>query len=259
MQYVSFRSLLSVLFAALSLTGCVSADPAVVKSMTLQLMQKKDYKLPNWFPIHKNPRVGDFAEYQGIDGSRTRAEILSQKGDLYEVANTFLKSMHENPAVAKTLEDIVTSCFVTTTGYCQEAYVFDKETGKRFPLQVAGPGDHFYVENPQLVVTEKPFEETIQTPVGEKKISQVMVLSTKVSVTGVSMNMTATYLMHQDVKFQVVRYRFVNAMKIQPVTVIRTLQNYAPGDPAQKWVIDMVLGKLENHEYETGSDLVRSN
>lgn len=258
MKYVFFRSLLSVLFAALSLTGCVSADPAAVKAMVLQIMQT-DSRAPNWFPIHKKPRVGDFAEYQGIDGSRTRTEILSQKGNLYEVANIFLKVVNDNPAAAKTLEDIVISCFVTTTGYCQEAYVFDKETGKRFPLQVAGPGDHFYVESPQLVVTEKPFEETIQTPVGEKKISQVMVLSTKVSVTGVSMNMTATYLMHPDVKFQVVRYRFVNAIKIQPVTVIRTLQSYAPGDPAQKWVIDMVLGKLENHEYETGSDLVRSN
>jgi len=258
MKYASSRVIILVFLAALHLIGCVSADPAIMKAKVLQILQR-DRRAPNWFSIHKNPKVGDFAEYQGLDGSLTRTEILSQKGNLYEVANIVLKVVNHTPKTAKIMEDIVLSCFVTITGYCQEAYIFDKETGKKFSIQVAKPGDDFYVEYPQPIDTEKVFGETIITPVGEKKISQVMVRTTKVYAAGVSMNMTATYLIHPDVKFQVVRIRFINAMKLQPVTVVHTLQNYIPGDPVQKRIIDFVLGKLEKQEYQNGSDLIRQN
>lgn len=243
-------SLLSLLLVAT--TGCITNS--LLKSMIRQNLSQNG-TFPNWIGIHKNPKVGDFAEHQALDGSVIRYEILSQKGPYYEISQRHVNASGS----ASVLLELSFNLIVDKNGNAQEGYVVDLTSGERDRIRIAGPGENGYVSNVEVVTNRRLLPESVVTPAGEFAISEFRVYEYYLYQNGVLVKGTQTQLIHPDVKFQIVRLRAGASTEFPAVTVVRTIASFAPGDPVQKRVIDFLLGKLEKQEYTNGSDLIRQN
>lgn len=129
---------LILVFLSFLTSGCIS------NGMFREAMLQNGF-VPNWVGLHKNPKVGDFSEYRGMDGSVFRLEVLSEKDGLYEVAQTTLESS------SSVLKEFSFNLFVDRDGNVTKADMVELATGQRDPIKVATPGKSGYIHSSRSV------------------------------------------------------------------------------------------------------------
>ncbi|PJZ47973.1 hypothetical protein [Leptospira saintgironsiae] len=196
----------------------------------------------NWIPIHSNPKVGDFAVYQGLDGTKTKVEIMSQKGAIFEVKNTFL----ETSSLLHFMKDYEEHLFIDKEGYAKEGFMIEISTSRKITKRVANEKDVGYIPNPKSFGVKKT-NLTITTKAGTFKIDSIIVIA-KDFANG---KFNAMYFISPQAKFGMVQSRVVGSADLQ----LDTLATLISGNN----LVGYIVGEFGKLNFKEGADLVESN
>ena len=246
MMHSQKRQFLLLLIGPFLLTGCLSS---MIKNII------KDSPVPNWIGIHENPRVGDYAIHRQKNGNLVRYEIMSEEGELYEVSQRFIKTT----LVTSTLKTFSVNVFVDKNGYVKKAFFVDLKSKKRDRLKVARTGDLGYIEDPKVVHNKNIITTEVVTEAGTFMVDRFRVFNFNIYKNGVKVRATQIQLIHPKAKFQVVSLRVTAETRMEAAKVLSMMVKFIPGDPVSKYLINFLLGKLEQNEYHNSAELIKMN
>lgn len=126
------KKVLLILFSALliSQAGCLGS---LIKSSA------KDTPLNNKMLLHRNARVGDFAVFQGANGTaQVKMKIIAKTGGLYLIRT---KTGYVLPGVGFR-NTLTIDVYTDWRGNIKKGYLIDGS--EKIPLKVAAPGQNEY-------------------------------------------------------------------------------------------------------------------
>ena len=156
----------------------------------------------NWIPLHKNPKVGDYAIYENDKkDEKYRLEIISIKKGQVHVRKSWIKP----PSFGGSLVDNDLNFISNSKGLVSKAYFENKKDGKIVILKIAKNGDPQFIKNtvPQDLIKE------ISTKKGTLKVEKSISFSNiEIKSSNVSKHSYLFYL-NPKVKFRLVRMEFI--------------------------------------------------
>ena len=227
-----------------SILGCATV---VVKSM-------QEAPIHNWMYLHPDYKVGDYAVFETIDNAqKMKFEIASIEDSLIEVKMSWLQTK----AIVSFLSDFSYHLFLDENGYVQTAFLYDKKSGRKRPLRVAGPGDHNYIKDPRSVLLKR--KETITTKAGTFKIENVIIFNQNISNFAITAKVTSIYFIHPGVKFGLVSERGVMESYVKLVELSEFILKLSPLSDEQKSIMFYIMEKSKNTKFVWGVDVIETN
>ena len=185
----NLRLCIFLILASLSLVGCSS----------FSVSGQASYPAENWMYLHPNPKAGDYSIIEN-EHFRYRYEVIEVRPSFIEVRFS-LKDKNDS-LMMKKLEDIQRFYHVKRNGRVIKSWVKSASSGEEVPSYVARPGDHFYIDNQQLIPITPAIE--IITPYNKLHATQLHINNTTQGDMGISTDMkTVSYLSH-DIPFGVI-------------------------------------------------------
>ncbi len=137
------KKFISIIFAALLVTqaGCLKD---MIKDSA------KDTPLNNRILLHKNPRVGDYAIFQGAQGAaQVKMKIIGRSGKLFIIRS---ESGFVIPGVGFK-ESMTIDVYATWGGFVKKGFLVVGD--ERTPLKVAAPGQNEYMMPVNITADQK--------------------------------------------------------------------------------------------------------
>lgn len=227
-----------------AISGCATV---AVKSM-------QEAPVHNWIYLHPDYKVGDYAIFESIDqAQKMKFEIASIKDGLIEVKISWLQAQ----TIVAFLKNLSYHLFADENGHVQTAFLYDKRSGVKRPIKIAGPGDYNYIDDPKSVLLKR--KEIITTKAGTFEIENVIVFNQHISNFALTAKVTSIYFVHPGVKFGLVRERDVMESHVQLVELIEYIVKLSPLSTVQKSITNYIMNKAKDTKHIWGLDLIETN